>query len=208
MDCIGVWVFSVFHLNYLFKFRFWKIVKSLIYRTKPSIPYSPMKEDPYTGELGCFTAYMRTNLPHAAICQKRTPYNRSPAESPLHFADRRAESVIMGYYTLPEVYAFLKCKKSHANTLTVRTWDLMLPRPNRVLITNAGKQLLCHFSKTVLRTSRMYLKSRKFSLFLNTAGFCRKKPWNSQRILRLFALNPACVCKISVLFFVFRYILA
>ena len=22
MDCIGVWVFSVFHLNYLFKFRF------------------------------------------------------------------------------------------------------------------------------------------------------------------------------------------
>ena len=21
MDCIGVWVFSVFHLNYLFKFR-------------------------------------------------------------------------------------------------------------------------------------------------------------------------------------------
>ena len=55
-----------------------------------------MKEHPYTGELGCFTAYMRTNLPHAAICPKRTPYNRSPAESPLHFADRRAESVIMG----------------------------------------------------------------------------------------------------------------
>ena len=35
-----------------------------------------------------------------------------------------------------------------------------------------------------------------------------KKPWNSQRILRLFALNPAYVCEISVLFFVFRCTLA
>ena len=51
-------------------------------------------------------------------------------------------------------YTFLKCKKSHANTLTVRTWDLMLPRPNRVLVTNPDKQLLFHFSKTVLRTPR------------------------------------------------------
>ena len=33
-------------------------------------------------------------------------------------------------------------------------------------------------------------------------------PWNSQRILRLFALNPAYVCEISVLFFVFRCTLA
>ena len=152
-----------------------------------------MKEHPYTGELGCFTAYMRTNLPHAAICPKRTPYNRSPAESPLHFADRRAESVIMGYYTLPEVYTFLKCKKPHANTLTVRTWDLMLPRPNRVFIANPGKQLLCHFSKTVLRTPRAYLKSRKFSLFLNAAGFCVKKPWNSQRIPAALCLK-SCLC--------------
>ena len=168
-------------------------MKSLIYRTKPSIPYSPMKEHPYTGELDCFNAYMRTNLPHAAICPKRTPYNRSPAESPLHFADRRAESVIMGYYTLPEVYAFLKCKKSHANTLTVRTWDLMLPRPNRVLITNPGKQLLCYFSKTVLRTPRAYLKSRKISLFLNAAGFCVKNPWNSQRIPAVLCLK-SCLC--------------
>ena len=84
----------------------------------------------------------------------------------------------------------------------------MLPRPNRVFITNPGKQLLCYFSKTVLRTPRAYLKSRKFSLFLNTAGFCVKNPWNSQRILRLFALNPACVYEISVIFFVFRYTLA
>ena len=55
---------------------------------------------------------------------------------------------------------------------------------------------------------RAYLKSRKFSLFLNTAGFCMKMPWDSQRILRLFALNPAYVCEISVLFFVFRCTLA
>ena len=41
-----------------------------------------------------------------------------------------------------------------------------------------------------------------------TARFCMKKPWNSQRILRLFALNPAYVCEISVLFFVFRCTLA
>jgi len=37
------------------------------------------------------------------------------------------------------------------NTLTVRTWDLMLPRPSRVLVTNPDRQLPCHFSKTVLR---------------------------------------------------------
>ena len=55
-------------------------------------------------------------------------------------------------YTLPEVYTFLKCKKPHANTLTVRTWDLMLPRSGQVLVTNPDRQLPCHFSKTVLRT--------------------------------------------------------
>ena len=37
------------------------------------------------------------------------------------------------------------------NTLTVRTWDLVLPRPSRVLVTNPDRQLPCHFSKTVLR---------------------------------------------------------
>ena len=84
-------------------------------------------------------------------------------------------------------YTFLKCKKSHANTLTVRTWDLMLPRPNRVLVTNPDKQLLFHFSKTVLRTPRAYLKSQKFSLFLNTAGFCMKKPWATPHNSRLAA---------------------
>ena len=172
-----------------------------------------MKEHPYTGELGCFTAYMRTNLPHTRNDLPEThPIQPPPSESPLHFADRMAESVIVGYYISAEVpfprrkqpgcafaepfssvrrtyiahgwcergfqrggsilgtrlwykvvcvitpcqrcYTFLKCKKSHANTLTVRTWDLMLPRPNRVLVTNPDKQLLFHFSKTVLRTPR------------------------------------------------------
>ena len=51
---------------------------------------------------------------------------------------------------------------------------------------------------------RAYLKSRKYRLFLqtqpdsalNTAGFCVKVPW-----------NPACVCEISAIFFVFSYAL-
>ena len=52
---------------------------------------------------------MRTCVPtspvrtYTAICSKRTLYSRSPSESPLHFADRRAESVIVGYYTSAEV---------------------------------------------------------------------------------------------------------
>ena len=48
-------------------------------------------------------------------------------------------------------------------------------------------------------------KSKLSSISTNTAGFCVKKPWNPQRIPRLFALHPACVCEISVIFFVFRY---
>ena len=43
------------------------------------------------------------------------------------------------------------CKKPHANTFAVRTWDLMPSRPSRVLVTNPDRQLPCHFSKTVLR---------------------------------------------------------
>ena len=50
-------------------------------------------------------------------------------------------------------------------------------------------------------------KSKLSSISTNTAGFCVKKPWNPQRIPRLFALHPACVCEISVIFFVFRYTL-
>ena len=48
------------------------------------------------------------------------------------------------------------------NTFAVRTWDLMLPRLSRVLVTNPDRQLLCHFSKTVLRIP----SSRERSVFL------------------------------------------
>ena len=45
-----------------------------------------MKEHPYTGELGCFTAYMRTNLPHTR--------NDLPETHPIQPPPRRA------HYTL------------------------------------------------------------------------------------------------------------
>ena len=61
---------------------------------------------------------------------------------------------------------------------------------------------------TIINMYRVYLKSRKFSLFLQTQlDFA----WNSLEIhkgfLRLFALEPACACEIFVIFFVFRYTL-
>ena len=56
---------------------------------------------------------------------------------------------------------------------------------------------------------RVYLKSRKFSLFLQTQrDFALKSLGIHKGFLRLFALNPACVCEISVIFFVFRYTLS
>ena len=87
----------------------------------------------------------------------------------IHIAHRRCEQGFQGgaaplgtrtlvqslvCYTLIEVYRILICKKPHANTLMVRTWDLMLPRPSRILVTNPDWQLPCHFSKTVLRIPR------------------------------------------------------
>ena len=146
--------------------------------------------------------HVRSDLPETL------PYSRSPSESPLHFADRRAESVVVGVITLPQKCLLLAAdsrvrlresflcgestsptgdvsrdskggaaplahdfgtkssvlhldrgvknpqyaKSPMPNTLTVRTWDLMLPRPSRVLVTNPNRQLPCYFSKTVLRT--------------------------------------------------------
>lgn len=55
-------------------------------------------------------------------------------------------------YTLIEVSRITIRKKPHVNTLTVQTWDLMLPRPGRILVTNPDRQLPCRFSKTVLGT--------------------------------------------------------
>ena len=51
----------------------------------------------------CVRAYQPSVRTYAAIRPKRTLYNRSPSESPRHFAGRRDESVIVGYYTSAEV---------------------------------------------------------------------------------------------------------
>ncbi len=54
----------------------------------------------------------------------------------------------------------------------------------------------------------VYLKSRKFSLFLQTQlDFALNSLEIHKGFLRLFALNPACACEIFVIFFVFRYTL-
>ena len=67
------------------------------FRAKLSMPYALMKE------LSRFTAYRSPVRMYAAICQKRTPCSRSPSGNPPHFADRRDESVIVGYCTSAEV---------------------------------------------------------------------------------------------------------
>jgi len=52
----------------------------------------------------------------------------------------------------------------------------------------------------------VYLKSRKFSLLLQTQPDYALKSLGSRKgFPQLFALNPACVCEISVIFFVFSY---
>ena len=54
--------------------------------------------------------------------------------------------------------------------------------------------------------TRVDLKSRKYLLFLQTQpDYALKSLGIHKGFLRLFALNPACVCGISVIFFVFRY---
>ena len=56
---------------------------------------------------------------------------------------------------------------------------------------------------------RVYLKSRNYRLFLQTQrDFALKSLGIHKGFLQLFALHPACVCEISVIFFVFRYTLA
>ena len=58
------------------------------------------------------------------------------------------------------------------------------------------------------RQPRVYLKSRKFSLFLQAQlDFALNSLEIHKGFLRLFALNPACACEIFVIFFVFRYTL-
>jgi hypothetical protein len=54
----------------------------------------------------------------------------------------------------------------------------------------------------------VYQKSRKYRLFLQTQpDFALKSLGIHKGFPRLYALNPACVCEISVISFVFRYAL-
>ena len=58
------------------------------------------------------------------------------------------------------------------------------------------------------RCARVYLKSRKYRLFLQTQpDFALKSFGIHKGFQRLFALNPACGCGISVISFAFRYTL-
>ena len=116
----------------------------------------------------------------------------------IHIAHRRCEQGFQGgaaplgtrtlvqslvCYTLIEVYRILICKKPHANTLMVRTWDLMLPRPSRILVTNPDWQLPCHFSKTVLRIPR----TGELPALLIVCGFLQGA---SGRAHPVFAFSP------------------
>ena len=125
-----------------------------------------MKEHPYMEELDRFAAYVqpsyvRTDLPGMHL------YSRSPSEYPL------------GTRLWHKVHCVITCqkctepcytKKPPANTLTVQAWGLMLSRLNRVLVTNPGRQLPCHFSKTILRTPSYYGGIFYVSAINNAAG--------------------------------------
>ena len=98
-----------------------------------------------------------------------------------------------------------------AGDLDIRAQDLQQRRSKHVIgmeLAGVGKTVCGNFHGFDTSFSWVYLKSRKFSLFLQTQ---RDFALNSLEIhkgfLRLFALNPACACEISVIFFVFRYTL-
>ena len=58
------------------------------------------------------------------------------------------------------------------------------------------------------RCARVYLKSRKYRLFLQAQpDFALKSLGSRKGFPQLFALHPACVCELSVIFLVFRYAL-
>ena len=69
------------------------------------------------------------------------------------------------------------------NTFAVRTWDLMLPRLSRVLVTNPDRQLLCHFSKTVLRIPSTEAIPRFDILVIMRTGRSRGPSCRSSRAL-------------------------
>ena len=79
------------------------------------------------------------------------------------------------------------------------------PEPGHVLRTKVFYAPGKYFAG---RQSRVYLKSRKFSLFLQAQlAFALNSLEIHKGFPRLFALNPACACEIFVIFFVFRYTL-
>ena len=68
-----------------------------------------------------------------------------------------------------------------------------------------GAPIFSAFSRIL---PRVYLKSRNYRLFLQAQpDYALKSLGIRKGFLRLFALHPACVCEISVIFFVFRYTL-
>ena len=68
-----------------------------------------------------------------------------------------------------------------------------------------GAPIFSAFSRIL---PRVYLKSRNYRLFLQAQpDYALKSLGIHKGFLRLFALHPACVCEISVIFFVFRYTL-
>ncbi len=68
-----------------------------------------------------------------------------------------------------------------------------------------GAPIFSAFSRIL---PRVYLKRRKYRLFPQTQrDFALKSLGIYKGFRRLFALHPACVCEISVIFFVFRYTL-
>ena len=78
-------------------------------------------------------------------------------------------------------------------------------KPGHVLGTKVFYAPGKHFAG---RHPKVYLKSRKFSLFLQAQlAFALNSLEIHKGFLRLFALNPACACEIFVIFFVFRYTL-
>ena len=103
-----------------------------------------------------------------------------------------------------EKHARKKNQKKFHRSLRIRRPGVRVPSsaPRKATI----KRYVCRcFSFYV----RVYLKSQNYRLFLQTQrDFALKSFGIHKGFLRFFALHPACVCEISVIFFVFRYTLA
>lgn len=97
--------------------------------------------------------YTSAEVPFSRRRQPGTPFVK-PSVRQIHIAHRRCEQGFQGAqhlwhttlvqslvcYTLPEVYSPRYAKSPMLNTLTARTWNLMLPQPSWVLVTNPDRQ--------------------------------------------------------------------